>query len=117
MNYTTVEKETLAIIKAIKHFKTIIFNSHITIKTDNANLIFNGELTRRIQRWKYQLEEYEYQLEHKKGKNNFLADSLSRISMIKELKHKKIVELEEISKHQRMSKNLSNDYKTTKMQI
>jgi hypothetical protein len=78
LNYTVIEKESLAIFKAINHFKTIIFNSPITIKTDNANLIFSGELTKRIQRWKLQFEEFEYKLEYKRGKENTIADFISR---------------------------------------
>lgn len=63
LNYTVIEKETLAIIKALNHFKPIIFNSSIKLHTDNANLIFNGELTKRLQRWKLMLEEYDYTVE------------------------------------------------------
>lgn len=83
-NYTSMEKETLAIIKAVNHFKPIIFNAKIIIKTDNSNLIFLGDLTNRIQRWKLQLEEYDYSLEYKKGKENVLADTLSRLNLINE---------------------------------
>ncbi|KAG0434520.1 Retrovirus-related Pol polyprotein from transposon gypsy, partial [Dictyocoela muelleri] len=48
-NYSVVEKEVLAIIKSLKHFKSLIYNSKIYILTDNKNLTFNGELTKRIE--------------------------------------------------------------------
>ncbi|KAG0441420.1 Transposon Tf2-8 polyprotein [Dictyocoela muelleri] len=47
--------------------------------TDNKNLTFNGELTKRIERWKLTLEEYDYTLVHIEGKENHEADSLSRV--------------------------------------
>jgi hypothetical protein len=39
-NYTVCEKEMLAIIKGITHFKNIIYNSKINVKTDNRNNTF-----------------------------------------------------------------------------
>ncbi|KAI5176519.1 hypothetical protein PAEPH01_2329 [Pancytospora epiphaga] len=39
--YTTMEKEFFGIVKALQHFKTIIYNTHIMIETDRANLLFN----------------------------------------------------------------------------
>jgi hypothetical protein len=35
LNYSIVEKEALGIIKALEHFKPIIFNSNILIRTDH----------------------------------------------------------------------------------
>lgn len=67
-NYTIVEKETFAILKSLIHFKQIVFNSKIIIKTDNNNLIFNSPLTTRIQRWKLQLSEYDYELIYNREK-------------------------------------------------
>lgn len=39
-NYTIMEKEALGITRSIQHFRTLIFNSKIIVKTDNANNIF-----------------------------------------------------------------------------
>ncbi|KAG0422027.1 Transposon Tf2-9 polyprotein, partial [Dictyocoela muelleri] len=43
-NYSVVEKETLAILKSLLHFKNIIFNSKIIVKTDNRDLIHIGPI-------------------------------------------------------------------------
>lgn len=45
LNYTVVEKETLVVIKAVQNFRSLIFKSKITIMSDNANIIFSGNLT------------------------------------------------------------------------
>ncbi|KAG0436370.1 Retrovirus-related Pol polyprotein from transposon gypsy [Dictyocoela muelleri] len=50
LNYTTIEKEVLAILKSLDHFKHLIFNNKVTNKFDNRNLTFDGNLTKRLQR-------------------------------------------------------------------
>lgn len=77
--YTIVERETLAIVKSLKHFKNIIFDSHVTIFTDSANQLFIGDSQfQRHQRWRLLLEEFNYSLQHIAGKSNTAADFLSR---------------------------------------
>ncbi|KAG0441787.1 Transposon Tf2-11 polyprotein [Dictyocoela muelleri] len=49
-NYNTIEKKTLAILKALSHFKPLIINNKVFIRTDNKNLIPEKNLTSRIQR-------------------------------------------------------------------
>ncbi|KAG0437458.1 Retrovirus-related Pol polyprotein from transposon 17.6 [Dictyocoela muelleri] len=70
LNYTTIEKEVLAIIKSLDHFKHLIFNTKVTIETDNKNLTFDGNFTKRLQRWKLLMDEYDYQLRYIE-ENNF----------------------------------------------
>ncbi|KAG0442790.1 Transposon Tf2-9 polyprotein [Dictyocoela muelleri] len=77
-NYSVIEKEVLAILRSLQHFKQIIFNSKIHIFTDNANILFQGGISRRINRWKLIMEEFDYEKHHIKGKNNTHADFLSR---------------------------------------
>jgi len=78
-NYTNTERELLAIIEALKHFRSIIYGTDLTIRTDHANLLNNPELqTSRAQRWKLILEEYNPNLMHIPGKENQASDLLSR---------------------------------------
>lgn len=82
-NYTVSEKELLAIIEALRHFKPIIYNSKITVRTDHANTLFNTNAENsRIQRWKLLLEEFNIDLKHIKGTENNIADHLSRINTL-----------------------------------
>ncbi|KAG0439306.1 Transposon Tf2-9 polyprotein [Dictyocoela muelleri] len=85
-NYSVVEKETLAIVKAVLHFKTIIFNSKIIVKTDNWDLLSIGPLTKRMERWKVILEEFDINIEYLKGANNKFADTFSRLCVLDEPK-------------------------------
>ncbi|KAG0420428.1 Retrovirus-related Pol polyprotein from transposon [Dictyocoela roeselum] len=50
INYTISEKELLAILKALTHFRQLVLGSRVTIKTDHHNNLFDKELTSRKQR-------------------------------------------------------------------
>ncbi|KAG0442478.1 hypothetical protein DMUE_0242 [Dictyocoela muelleri] len=45
---------------------------------DNRNLLFKGDMTKRINRWLLMLEKYDYELKYISGENNNEADILSR---------------------------------------
>lgn len=50
--YTTSEKETLAIAKALQFFRNIVYGCKILIKTDHSNLQYlNSTQIPRLQRW------------------------------------------------------------------
>ncbi|KRH93767.1 putative LTR transposable element [Pseudoloma neurophilia] len=79
LNYSVVEKEFFAIYKALLHFRKTILCSKITIWTDNRNCTFDCKNpVNRINRWKHQLEEFDYKILHIEGKQNTAADHLSR---------------------------------------
>lgn len=49
--YTVIEKEALAIVKSLKHFRGIVYGSKVTILTDHSNLQFLDESKlQRVQR-------------------------------------------------------------------
>lgn len=83
-NYAANEKEMLAIIWALKALRSYLYGkAKVKIFTDHQPLThslssWNGNA--RIKRWKSHLEEYDYELLYKPGKNNVVADGLSRIS-------------------------------------
>ncbi|KAF9756168.1 Transposon Tf2-6 polyprotein, partial [Nosema granulosis] len=82
-NYTTTEKELLAIVKTLQHFRSMVLGSKITVKTDHNNLLFTTNcLNNRAQRWKILLDEFGIDLQHIKGKDNAGADFLSRCMFI-----------------------------------
>ncbi|KAG0436062.1 Transposon Tf2-9 polyprotein [Dictyocoela muelleri] len=84
LNYSITEKETLALLKALFHFKPIFFNSKVIVYTDNKNIIPDKPLPNREERWKILLQEFDLEIKHIEGKENFIADSLSRINFISE---------------------------------
>ncbi|KAG0435405.1 Transposon Tf2-8 polyprotein [Dictyocoela muelleri] len=77
-----MEKEIMSIVNSLRHFRYLIWNSKVIIRTDNKDLISRKDLSSRAQRWKHQLEEYNYEFEFIPGKNNSNADLLSRLCFI-----------------------------------
>ncbi|KAG0429205.1 Retrovirus-related Pol polyprotein from transposon, partial [Dictyocoela muelleri] len=82
-NYSIAEKEMLAILKAFQKFKHLLFNAKTTILTDNKNIVTPGCLTKRMNRWKLTLQEYDHEIKHIEGKKNIEADLLSRTRFLK----------------------------------
>ncbi|RDX83071.1 Tf2-11, partial [Mucuna pruriens] len=68
-NYTTTEKELLAIVFALDKFRSYLLGSKI-IKPDAKP---------RLIRWLLLLQEFEIEIRDKKGAKNSVADHLSRI--------------------------------------
>ena len=99
-NYNTTEKELLAIVWAVKHFRPYIYGTKFKIITDHKPLIWLFNVTdpgSRLIRWRLKLEEYDYEIIHKAGRANANADALSRqvTRDITERKGNKIFKLEE----------------------
>lgn len=81
--YSTIEKELLAIIWAVTYFRPYLYGRKFLILTDHKPLkwLFSlKEPNQKLIRWRLKLEEYDYEIDYKKGKNNN-ADALSRIEI------------------------------------
>jgi hypothetical protein len=80
-NYHTTEKELLAIIHCIQKFRLYLLGTHFTIITDNKALTFLKKChlgNARITRWLLTIQAYDFDIVHCKGKENVVADTLSR---------------------------------------
>lgn len=81
--YSTVEKETLALLFALQHFDAYLGSSAepIQVYTDHNPLVFLSRMynsNQRLMRWSLIIQEYHLDIRHKKGAENVLADALSR---------------------------------------
>ena len=82
-NYDIFERELLAIIKALIHWRPHLAATHdpVTILTDHANLTYwksPRKVNRRIARWFTELQDYHLNIKHVPGKQHAAADLLSR---------------------------------------
>src|SRR5487761_1648314 len=82
-NYDIYERELLAIIKAVTHWRPYLIwtKEPFTIHTDHANLLYwksPRKLNRRTARWHSELQDYHFKLKHVPGKLHTAADALSR---------------------------------------
>lgn len=84
LNYPTIQKELLAIVWSVKYFRPYLFGRTFTIMTDHKPLIYLFGLkdpSSRLLKFRLALEEYDFKVVYVKGKENVIADALSRISM------------------------------------
>lgn len=82
MNYSAVERELLAIVLAVEKFRCYIEGTEFTIFCDNSALQFLDRIkspSNRLARWALRLQPFKFNVVHKSGKDNELADALSRI--------------------------------------
>ena len=83
-NYTTTEKELLAVANALDKFRAYLVGSDIVIFTDHSALkyLLTKQNTKaRLIRWVLLLQEFNLQIKDKKGVENVVADHLSRLTI------------------------------------
>lgn len=83
-NYSTIEKECLALILAIQHFEVYLTScpSPIIVFSDHNPLSFLHKLknkNQRLLRWSLLLQEYSLDIRHIRGRDNIIPDALSRV--------------------------------------
>jgi hypothetical protein len=79
--YTTCELELLAVVSALEKFRIYVYGSKIYLNRHNRALTFFQRCTitsNRVARWLITIQEYDIKLQHIKGVDNHLADTLSR---------------------------------------
>ncbi|KAL7289516.1 hypothetical protein TKK_0016492 [Trichogramma kaykai] len=80
-NYSTTEKECLAIVAAMNHFKHYLYGRTFTIYEDHEPLTWIDSIKdpmSRLNRWRAKLRGYQYKFIYKPGKLNTNSDALSR---------------------------------------
>lgn len=80
-NWATIEKECFAIYKAIQDWEYLLRDVHFTIRTDHRNLLYLNNTSPKIVRWKMNIQEYDFCVEHISGEENIVADALSRLTL------------------------------------
>lgn len=85
-NYSTIEKELLAIVWGVKYFRPYTFGKEFDLLTDHQPIKWlqskhsGKDINPRLQRWLIQLGEYNMKVDFIKGRDNKVADFLSRIN-------------------------------------
>ena len=81
--YSVYERELLAVVRACEHFRVFLLGRPFVVRTDHGAIkkIFTSKLrdSMRVEKWVLRLAEYEFSIEQIPGRENIVADALSRI--------------------------------------
>eukprot|EP00035_Acanthoeca_spectabilis_P018899 m.406141 g.406141 ORF g.406141 m.406141 type:complete len:1992 (+) comp16795_c5_seq4:1114-7089(+) len=87
LNYSARDKEALALVKGVKHFKYFLHGSPFKVRmfSDHRSLMFlqtQSELSGRLWRWYEELSDYNFEIRYVQGTSNVVADALSRLPAV-----------------------------------
>jgi len=103
VNYSTTEKELLAVIFALEKFRSYLIGSKVSVFTDHAALKYlltKGDSKPRLLRWILLLQEFNFEIRDKKGVENVVADHLSRMENIEVTNKEKAIMAEFLDEQQ-----------------
>ena len=79
--YCVTRKELLAMVKAVRHFHCYLYGRSFVLRTDHAALrwLLNFKAPEgQLARWIEQLQQYDFDVQHRSGASHSNADALSR---------------------------------------
>jgi len=102
-NYSTIERELLAIVYSVNYFRPYLFGRKFQLVTDHKPLVWLNSVkdpSSRLIRWRLKLAEYDYEMTYKAGKINANADALSRNPAIRNLSSEIATKVETHGQHE-----------------
>ena len=81
-NYPVHDKEMCAIMHAVERWRPFLLGRHFKVYTDHRSLVYlktQPNLNQRQIRWMERIADYDCEILYKPGKENVVADALSRI--------------------------------------
>ena len=83
-NYSATKKECLAVVWGIKNFRNYLLAIYSKVYMDHYSLQWLRSMKNEsalLHRWAAQLEDYDFEILHRPGKNQGTVDALSRLPM------------------------------------
>ena len=92
LNYSTYDKELYALVRTLQTWQHYLWPKEFVIHSDHESLKHirsQAKLNKRHAKWVEFIESFPYVIKHKKGKDNIIADALSRrYTMLSQLDYK-----------------------------
>ena len=86
LNYSTTDKECLAVVEALTAYRPYILGNRFDLYTNHQSLkrllTRTKEHSGRLWRWVDKIREFQYLVKHIPGRSNTVADALSRIRKV-----------------------------------
>ena len=94
-NYSQTDREALAVVFGLNKFRYYLLGRTFLLRTDHKPLLglfgknkkIPENANARLTRWSIFLSQFQFDLVHKAGKTNFVADALSRLPIEDEFSH------------------------------
>ena len=80
--WSTIEKESYSVIYGLRKFEHIVFDCHIALWTNHNPLSYltaAAHQSAKLTRWVLSLAKFDIEIRHISGKDNVVADFLSRV--------------------------------------
>ncbi|KAG5870186.1 hypothetical protein JTB14_032478 [Gonioctena quinquepunctata] len=80
-NFSTTERECLAVLWAVEKLRPYLEGIPFTVITDHYSLVWLQNLkdpAGRLARWAVRMQQYDFKIIHRKGKDHVVPDALSR---------------------------------------
>ena len=117
--YSAVEKEAAAIIDAVRKWNHFLFSKRFQLITDQraVSFLFNpqrlGKIKNtKIQLWRTELGNFDYNIVHRPGKQNIVPDTLSRVCSVM-YNGLNLVEIHKVLGHPGVATSRSTPYHPT----
>ena len=81
-NYSVSEKECLAVLLGIKHFRHFLYGTHFKVVTDHSSLqwlIKMKDPEKKLSRWAVKLQNYDFEVIYQPGLTHLNVDGLNRL--------------------------------------
>ena len=86
MNHSIIEKEASAVVESIRKWRHLLMGRHFQLITDQQSVSFMFQQrhtskikNEKVMRWRLELSAYSYDILYRPGRENVVADTLSRV--------------------------------------
>ena len=106
LNYDIIEKEALAIFWSVtEKFRTYLLGRPFTVYSDHQSLqwlLTTSNPTRKLLRWRMELQEFQFSVAYKPGNTNVIADCMSRAFLLISDQNDSDIERYELEQRERL---------------